>query len=200
MHIIGISILRFDGSLPEPIFLATATDLSKFGFFERSTAAQFVKFISRTVLKRTPKGKRQSVVHEGNTVRSHLRADGLGAVMVSDGEYPERVAFSVLSNLLEEFATLKDTSWKAASADTKIACPALDKAIKEYQDPTKADKITKIQKDLDETIGVMHKTIENLLERDVKLNSLVERSDDLSAQSKLFYKSAAQHNQCCIIS
>ena len=37
MHIIGISILRFDGSLPEPIFLATATDLSKFGFFERST-------------------------------------------------------------------------------------------------------------------------------------------------------------------
>lgn len=49
----------------------------------------------------------------------------------------------------------KDTAWKAASADTKIACPALDKAIKEYQDPTKADKITKIQKDLDETIGVM---------------------------------------------
>ena len=37
MHIIGISVLRFDGSLPEPIFLSTATDLSKFGFFERST-------------------------------------------------------------------------------------------------------------------------------------------------------------------
>lgn len=200
MHIIGISILRFDGTVPEPIFLATAADLSKYGFFERSTAAQFVKFISRTVLKRTPAGKRQSVVHEGNTVRSHLRSDGLGAVMVSDAEYPERVSFSVLNNLLEQFAALKDTSWKNASADTKIAFPALDTAIKEYQDPTKADKITKIQKDLDETIGVMHKTIENLLERDVKLNSLVERSDDLSAQSKLFYKSAAQHNQCCTIS
>ena len=39
-------------------------------------------------------------------MRSHLRADGVGAVMVSDGEYPERVAFSVLSNLLEEFTTL----------------------------------------------------------------------------------------------
>ena len=63
---------------------------------------------------------------------------------------------------------------------------ALDKAIVEYQDPTKADKITKIQKDLNETIDVMHKTIENLLERDVKLNSLVEKSDDLSAQSKVF--------------
>ena len=46
------------------------------------------------------------VRYEGNTVRCHLRADGLGAVMVSDGEYPERVAFSVLSNLIEEFSTL----------------------------------------------------------------------------------------------
>ena len=74
-----------------------------------------------------------------------------------------------------------------------------EKAIVEYQDPTKADKITKIQKDLNETIDVMHKTIENLLERDVKLNSLVEKSDDLSAQSKLFYKSAAAQYQCCVI-
>ena len=46
-------------------------------------AAQFVKFISRTVLKRTPKGKRQAIVHEGNNVRAYLRSDGLGGVVVS---------------------------------------------------------------------------------------------------------------------
>mmetsp|Transcript_13614 Transcript_13614/g.15494 ORF Transcript_13614/g.15494 Transcript_13614/m.15494 type:complete len:199 (+) Transcript_13614:254-850(+) len=198
MKIIGISILSAQQS--EPVFLAQATDLSQFGFFERSTAAQFVKFISRTVMKRTPKGKRQSVIHEGNTVRAHLRTDGLGAVMVSDQEYPERVSFSILNKLLEDFATQQNGKWQAVVQDTKLEFPPLDAAIKEYQDPTKADKITKIQKDLDDTIGVMHKTIENLLERDVKLNSLVEKSDDLSAQSKLFYKSAAEHNACCTIS
>lgn len=104
-----------------------------------SSAAQFVKFISRTVLKRTPKGKRQSVIHEGdgladfglrvilqihlgNTVRCHLRADGLGAVMVSDGEYPERVSFSVLSNLLDDFATQVTTKRPKSSKNCLERC------------------------------------------------------------------------------
>jgi hypothetical protein len=48
----------------------------------------------------------------------------------------------------------------------------------------------KVQAELDETKGVLHKTIESVLERGEKLDSLVERSDALSAQSKLFYRSA----------
>jgi synaptobrevin family protein YKT6 len=35
-----------------------------------------------------------------------------------------------------------------------------------------------------------HKTIESVLERGEKLDSLVDRSNALSAQSKMFYKSA----------
>lgn len=139
-------------------------------------------------------------MYEGNNVRAHLRSDGLGGVIVSDAEYPERVVFSILNKLMEEFAAQNIGRWNAVTADTQMTFEPIDKAIVEYQDPTKADKITKIQKDLNETIDVMHKTIENLLERDVKLNSLVEKSDDLSAQSKMFYKSAAAHNQCCTIS
>ena len=48
----------------------------------------------------------------------------------------------------------------------------------------------RVQAELDETKIVLHKTIESVLERGQKLDSLVERSDALSAQSKLFYKSA----------
>ena len=48
----------------------------------------------------------------------------------------------------------------------------------------------RVQAELDETKIVLHKTIESVLERGEKLDSLVERSDALSAQSKLFYKSA----------
>ena len=35
-----------------------------------------------------------------------------------------------------------------------------------------------------------HKTIESVLERGEKLNDLVDRSNALSAQSKMFYKTA----------
>lgn len=46
----------------------------------------------------------------------------------------------------------------------------------------------KIQKELDETKIVLHKTIESVLERGEKIDSLVEKSDGLSSQSKMFYK------------
>ena len=47
---------------------------------------------------------------------------------------------------------------------------------------------------------MLHKTIDNLLERGEKLDSLVERSDDLSKQSKMFYKQARKTNSCCVVS
>lgn len=45
----------------------------------------------------------------------------------------------------------------------------------------------KIQKELDETKIVLHKTIESVLERGEKIDTLVQKSDGLSAQSKMFY-------------
>ena len=74
--------------------------------------------------------------------------------------------------------------------DTSLSFPEIDTAITEFQDPAKADKITRIQKDLDDTMNIMHKTIDNVLERGVKLDTLVQKSDDLSMQSKAFYKQA----------
>ena len=58
----------------------------------------------------------------------------------------------------------------------------------------------KIQKDLEDTTQVLHKTIDSVLERGVKLDTLVERSDTLSMQSKMFYKQAKKTNSCCVIS
>ena len=66
--------------------------------------------------------------------------------------------------------------------------PPLKEYITKYQDPQQADSILKIQKELDETKIVLHKTIESVLERGEKIDSLVEKSDGLSAQSKMFYK------------
>ncbi len=56
-----------------------------------------------------------------------------------------------------------------------------------YQDPQQADSIMKIQKELDETKIVLHKTIESVLQRGEKIDDLVAKSDGLSAQSKMFY-------------
>lgn len=57
-----------------------------------------------------------------------------------------------------------------------------------YKDPHQADNIMKIQKELDETKIVLHKTIESVLQRGEKIDDLVQKSDGLSSQSKMFYR------------
>lgn len=49
----------------------------------------------------------------------------------------------------------------------------------------------KIQQELDETKIVLHKTIESVLERGEKLDSLVEKSNNLSGASKSFYNTVS---------
>ncbi|KAK1279271.1 VAMP-like protein YKT61 [Acorus gramineus] len=84
-------------------------------------------------------------------------------------------------------------------------------------DPAEADKFVRIQRDLDETKIILHKTIDSVLQHGEKLDSLVEESSDLSATSQkikkkqktlenntgclfdgqMFFKQAKKTNQCC---
>ena len=57
--------------------------------------------------------------------------------------------------------------------------------------------MTRLEADLDETKIILLNTISAVLQRGEKLDDLVAKSDDLSAQSKVFYKTARKTNQCC---
>ena len=61
------------------------------------------------------------------------------------------------------------------------------------------DRISKIQSDLDDTKQVMQKSIEGILNRGEKLEDLVSKSDDLTNQSKMFYRQARKTNSCCVL-
>lgn len=159
-----------------------------------------LNFLTKTFLKRTERGQRQSITHEGYVVHCYVRSDGLGGAVTTDQEYPARVAFVLLGQLLEDFTATIGDAWQSCTVPESIAFPKIEEYLQKYQDPSAADKITKIQKDLDETTQILHKTIDSVLERGVKLDNLVERSNDLSAQSKMFYKQAKKTNSCCVIS
>ncbi|XP_062207564.1 VAMP-like protein YKT61 isoform X1 [Phragmites australis] len=186
------------GSGSEAVVLANATDVSHFGYFQRSAAREFIVFVARTVAQRTQPGQRQSVQHEEYKVHSYNR-NGLCVVAFMDDHYPVRSAFSVLNKVLDEYQKAFGDSWKSASADATQQWPFLTNALTQFQDPAEADKLTKIQRDLDETKIILHKTIENVLARGERLDSLVEKSSDLSAASQMFYKQAKKTNQCCTI-
>jgi synaptobrevin family protein YKT6 len=84
--------------------------------------------------------------------------------------------------------------------DDNIDFGQLPALLKQYNDPTKFDALVMAQKNSDEIKVILHDTIRQLLERGQNLEKLVEKSKDLSAQSKIFYKnSKAMNKSCCNI-
>ncbi|RPD52527.1 snare protein YKT6 [Lentinus tigrinus ALCF2SS1-7] len=181
------------------VILTSASDLSSFSFYQRGSVAEFMSFFTTTVSERTPQGQRQSIQENSYVAHVYNRggAEQLAAVMIADQEYPVRPAFSLLTKLLDDFiAKVPQASFKTPQA---ISFPEVNMYIQKYQDPRQADAIMKVQQELDETKIILHKTIESVLQRGEKINDLVDRSNELSAQSKMFYKTAKKQNSCCVV-
>ncbi|CAO3673311.1 unnamed protein product [Umbelopsis vinacea] len=195
MKIYSISILRND--VTPATTLTAQYELADFGFFQRGSVQEFMGFLSTTVAERTTAGQRQSVEKDNYVGHVYARAEGIAGVLISDKEYPARVAFSLLNKILDEFV-MRFSPDKWHNPQT-IQYPELKDYLNKYQDPKQADSIMKVQKDLDDTKIILHKTIEGVLQRGEKLDSLIERSEELSSQSKVFYKTAKKTNSCCVV-
>ncbi|KAF9903245.1 palmitoyltransferase [Lobosporangium transversale] len=175
-----------------------AKDLSGFGFFQRSSVGEFMTFMAQTIAEKTQPGQRQSIEESSYVGHVYARSEGVAGVVVTDKEYPTRVAFGLLNKILDEFTSKYPNPALWASPE-QIQYPELQQYLVTYQDPKQGDTIMKVQRELDETKIILHKTIESVLERGEKMESLVERSDVLSSQSKMFYKTAKKQNSCCVI-
>ena len=136
---------------------------------------EMITFFTKTITKRTPLGQRQSVQNEGKSLkfifnlpansRNHflsisiseyfvhvyMRSDGLCACITCDAEYPPRVAFSLLTKLLEDFGTFYP-NWPSEKRQEAVIWPQLEKDLTKYQDPANADQIMVIRFTLIATI------------------------------------------------
>uniref|UniRef100_A0A3P8ZFY4 Synaptobrevin homolog YKT6 n=1 Tax=Esox lucius TaxID=8010 RepID=A0A3P8ZFY4_ESOLU len=179
--------------------LKSAYDLSSFSFFQRSSVQEFMTFTSALIVERSTHGSRASVKEQEYLCHVYVRNDSLSAVVIADSEYPQRVAFTLLDKVLEEFSRQVDSiDWPSGNPDT-INYKALDMHLAKYQvqNPREADAMSKVQAELDETKIILHNTMESLLERGEKLDDLVQKSEHLGNQSKAFYKTARKQNSCC---
>ncbi|XP_026752711.1 synaptobrevin homolog YKT6 [Galleria mellonella] len=177
--------------------LKAAYDLQSFSFFQRSSVQEFMTFVSKTIVERTQQASRQSVKEGEYMLQVYVRADNLAGVLISDHEYPNRVAHTLITKILDEFtASVPVNNWPTGN-ETTIDFPVLPQYLAKYQNPREADALTKIQNDLDETKIILHDTIKAVLERGEKLDDLVEKSNSLSLHSKTFYKTARKTNSCC---
>ncbi|KAM9392745.1 synaptobrevin homolog YKT6 isoform 3-T4 [Pholidichthys leucotaenia] len=154
-------------------------------------------FTSALIVERSSQGSRASVKEQDYLCHVYVRNDNLSGVAIADTEYPQRVCFSLLDKVLDEFSKQVDSiDWPSGNPET-ITYKALDIHLSKYQNPREADAMSKVQAELDETKVILHNTMESLLERGEKLDDLVAKSEHLGTQSKAFYKTARKQNSCC---
>jgi len=190
------------------VLLASACDLSPFGFFKRGTVKEFFTFASREIASRTNAGETNSVCHEPTEgiegfakflCHAKVNAAKLGCVVITDGTYPPRAAYGLMNQSIEAMVKEHGDKLSTYTKDAILPCVGVDGLLVRSQKPDEFDAMSKINKDLDETKDIMIRNIDKLLERGEKLEDLAKKSQDLSDSSKLFLRQSEKLNRCCII-
>lgn len=167
-------------------------------FFNKSSVKEACIFATKFVLSRA-KEEEQSIVQYRNYSVYYRTTKGLGAVFVSDEEYPIHVAKKVLLGCMNEYIKHSDGNWMFCKANNMYSIESIDKLLEQSQVPENIDKIHKVHKQLEETKVILHRTIGSLLKRGEQLEDLIKKSNDLSERSKRFYKESKKMNRCCFI-
>jgi synaptobrevin family protein YKT6 len=71
-----------------------------------------MQFTSRLLAERSQVPSRQTITEQEYRLRCYVRPDSLAAVCVTDQEYEDRVSFTMLSKVLDEFSqAVPASSW-----------------------------------------------------------------------------------------
>ena len=184
----------------KPIILSSAFALSFVSIFQRGTLKDFLNFHSRLVIERVAKDTHAQVQLEKGICYAISNSDNIGVTMICDEEYPKRVAIDFLLKIHDNFKTFvqeKKLDLNMYTTDTDVKYEYIANEIEVWQDPSKKDKLMKLQNELNDVSDIMRQNLNELLKREENLESLMQKSNDLSATSVNFYKQAKKTNSCC---
>lgn len=195
-----LSLIIINQTSKNGIIVYQSFELSHFGFFQRNSVKETCIFSSREVSSRTPPGTPQSVEHSGYFCYIYRLQNGLSVCCITDKDYPSYAAMNFLVKAITVFQEkIPKETWMNINRDTKLQIPELSSLLIAYQDPTKVEKIEAIKKELDETIHVTIKTMDQMLDRGEKMEDLIDRTNDLSDATKEFMVETKKMNSCCVI-
>ncbi|KAH7731420.1 Synaptobrevin YKT6 [Aphelenchoides avenae] len=198
MKVYSILVLYKDADGSKPRLLKSTADLSQFSFFYKNNVGEFMKFTGSILAERSAVPSRSSIKEQEYLIHCYVRPDRLVGVCVTDQEYQSRVAFSMLTRVLDDFAsTVPPPQWSQITDEKACKYEKLPELLTKWQNPREADALTKVQDEVEETKVVLHNTMQAVLDRGEKLDDLVKASENLSEQSKMFYTQARKLNKCC---
>jgi vesicle-associated membrane protein 7 len=146
--------------------------------------------ISQTVRQQVlPKTQSQSkVTFEAQQRKYHVLRNTNGTVFlaVADAAYATRLAYSMLEKISGSFLQC----YRDSSQQTAANCSSYSRNIKtevEFYNGPQADKLKKLQSDIDGVKDVMLQNLDVVIQRGDKIDNLVEKSGNLAAESDTFF-------------
>mmetsp|Transcript_49025 Transcript_49025/g.153934 ORF Transcript_49025/g.153934 Transcript_49025/m.153934 type:complete len:262 (-) Transcript_49025:162-947(-) len=207
--LISASVTRWshdDPTISEPVHLAYCVNTTSVTWIGKTSVKEILSLVMRTCVAKTAAGDFTRVEHDihGKVCYCYVYSQhsGLASTLITDSEYPQRVAINLVESILEEFQSqYTEDSISQSSRDGCMEFPELEDMLSKYQDPAATDKIERLKREIDETKHILQKSIDALLERGQKLEDLVLQSNKLSLQTKMMYKSVRQSagwfEDCC---
>lgn len=157
-------------------------NLEKFGIFTRGTIKDFIKGMVKSISKKLTKSSQFVEIRESMNEKEHfkifLQAKGnVRYFIITDGNYSTSVANKLMGKLFES--------------------GSFDILIKEYNNWEDKDNLKKVEDELEKCHVVVMEGLSQVLDRGETLAELVEKSEHLSMQTKVLFKTAKKKNSCC---
>lgn len=159
-------------------------NLEDFSFFETFGLKEKIENSAKSIIKTiTTKGIYQineKIIHREFTIYGSWY--DTYCIVITDKDYPSHLSLELLQLLNKN------------NSNTELT-----KLFDTYQNPLNIDKITLIQKELEDTKLVIYDSIDKLINRGEELNTLTDKTEILARESETFRIEATRMNECCVI-
>ena len=180
-----ISIHLYKWAAEDAKLWCSEMNLNDLWFYQRGIAKDLINFNACTIAGRIPLGNKASITLENDVGVCHcwVTQDGIAATAMTDNEYPERAAYTLLNKLIMEFrdAFEKQGILKSEPIPNKpLKFPAMELFLRDWQNPHEADKLLKLEKEVEEVSQIVHKNLKDLLARGEAMEDLMDKSESLN--------------------
>lgn len=204
MKLFYISVLHHDGTFIESEY--SIFSKSKLSATWNHHSLQLLRFISQSIVSRlkekanenkgdatgNAEGSMFSVTDKDFRVHCSLQKNAKHVIVITDQDYPEPVAYRILEKIVSMNENQKEQEEQGEQKEQEY----LMNIFSFYEDPLN-DTIYRMKKDIEETKQILHSSIEKLFLRGEKLEDLIAKTDQLSQETKSFFRRTKKVNRWC---
>lgn len=185
---------------PRPVIVTVQKELKDFNFLARDSVSELVSFFVRETAGVVEPFRRYPIVHEKCLVCVwKSKQPPFTYFVFCPKDFPQSVAFRCLQEcekLMGDFyAKATDVNFNSPK-DLNLKVPGLKELLAKYRQPENVSQLHQALAKVEETKDAVAVNLKTLLANE-DLDKLVEQSEDLKGNTKLFMKNTEKMNKCC---